>query len=158
MHPRAMTDLATVGLASPTSQVAWEREQYDQEMAVFRSAGPPIIPDGRASTRDMNKSGVIPLDLRVLALPDTVDTVTPGGIILPPSKVDAQEAAQCKATIIAIGENAWEEAQSRSPHFTKPQAGDRVLMAKYGGITIEGKDGKEYRLLNDADITARLEE
>lgn len=105
-----------------------------------------------------NPSGVHPLDLRVLVRPDAAEAVTKGGIILPEPEVDKQKYAQCKATIIAVGENAFEEAAARSPAFTKPKAGDRVLIAKYHGVMITGDDGVDYRLLNDEDVTARLEE
>lgn len=108
--------------------------------------------------RTANTSGVIPLDLRVLVRPDAAEAVTRGGIILPEPEVDKQKYAQCKATIIAVGENAFEEAAARSPAFAKPKAGDRVLIAKYHGVMITGDDGVDYRLLNDEDVTARLEE
>jgi co-chaperonin GroES (HSP10) len=105
-----------------------------------------------------NQSGIHPLDLRVLVLPDSAEKVTKGGIILPEDEVEKQDHAQCKATMIAVGENAFEEAAARSAAFTKPQPGDRVLIAKYGGIIIKGNDGVKYRLMNDEDVTARLEE
>lgn len=106
----------------------------------------------------MNNSGIIPMDLRVLVLPDAAEKVTRGGIILPEDEVEKQEFAQCKATMVAIGENAFEEAAARSSAFTKPKPGDRVLIAKYGGIIIKGDDGVKYRLMNDEDVTARLKE
>lgn len=105
-----------------------------------------------------NPSGIHPLDLRVLVLPDAAEAVTTGGIILPETEVEKKKFAQCKATMIAVGENAFEEAAARSAAFTKPQPGDRVLISKYGGIIVKGKDGVEYRLMNDEDVTARLEE
>lgn len=105
-----------------------------------------------------NASGIIPLDLRVLVRPDKVEEKTAGGIILPDSAKEKDQFAQCKATVVAAGENAWEEAASRSHAFRKPAPGDRVLISRYGGITVKGADGEDYRLLNDEDVTARLEE
>lgn len=106
----------------------------------------------------MNPSGISPLDLRVLVLPDTIEKKSAGGIILPDANIDQKKAAQCKATLIEAGENAWEEAAARSLNFIKPQPGARILISKYGGIEVEGKDGVKYRLMNDEDVTARLEE
>lgn len=103
-----------------------------------------------------NPSGIVPLDLRVLVRPDPVEELTKGGIIL--IATDQEKYAQCKATLIEAGENAWEEAASRSPHFTKPGPGDRILIAKYGGILLKGNDGVDYRIMNDEDVVARLEE
>jgi len=104
-----------------------------------------------------NKSGIQPMDLRVLVRPDKVEDKI-GSIFIPDSKKESDQFAQCKATIVAVGENAWEEAASRSAAFRKPMPGDRVLISKYGGITVTGSDGEDYRLLNDEDVTARLEE
>ena len=44
--------------------------------------------------------------------------------------------------------------------FEEPFAaiGDRVAFAKYGGLQMEGADGEEYRVLNDTDITAQVDE
>lgn len=105
-----------------------------------------------------NNSGVIPLDLRVVVMPDPVETMTKGGIILAESAVDREKYATVKATLVAAGENAWEEAASRSPYFTKPQAGERIMIAKYGGVLFKGPDGADYRILNDDDVIARLAE
>lgn len=104
----------------------------------------------------MNTSGIEPLDLRVLVLPDSVQEKTAGGILLPDQHKEREKYATCKGTLVAAGENAWEEAAARSHEFRKPVPGDRVLIAKYGGIMITGEDGKEYRLMNDQDVVARL--
>lgn len=107
-----------------------------------------------------NSSGIIPMDKRVLVKPDTVEQKTAGGIIL--LDTEKQQMAQLKATVIAVGETAWSEAMHDARNFgvefTRPLPGDRVMIAKYGGIEVKGSDGATYRLLNDEDCTARLEE
>lgn len=104
----------------------------------------------------MNSSGFEPLDLRVLVLPDVAEKVTAGGIILPETKVEQQEMAMTFGTLVAAGENAWEEAVARGPHFNRPKIGERVVFAKYGGVEIKGSDGKQYRLMNDEDVIGRV--
>lgn len=104
----------------------------------------------------INTSGFVPLDLRVLVLPDAVEKVTAGGIILPEDNAERKQMAMTKGTLVAIGENAWEEAAARSAGFTRPQPGDRVVFAKYGGDTFLGADRREYRLMNDCDIIGRV--
>lgn len=117
-----------------------------------------ILPDmPRFVPIKANQSGIHPMDLRVLVKPHQVEDKI-GSIFIPDSKKESDQYAQCKATIVAVGENAWEEASARSDAFRKPIPGDRVLISKYGGITVKGSDGEDYRLLNDEDITARLEE
>ncbi len=105
----------------------------------------------------MNTSGIVPLDMRVLVKPDPVEEVTKGGIILAASHVEKEKYATCKATLIAVGVNAWAEAR-RSPDFIAPEPGDRVLIAKYGGVNLKGYDGDDYRILNDEDLTGLLRE
>lgn len=103
----------------------------------------------------MNTSGIEPLDVRVLVRPDPVEEKV-GSIFIPQQEQERQQYAQVKATLIAAGVNAWEEAAARSAAFTAPQPGARVLIAKYGGITVKGDDGEDYRILNDEDVTAVL--
>lgn len=110
------------------------------------------------ASKTTNTSGIKPLDLRVLVKPDEVETKTKGGIILPEAAADQKKYAMQKATLVAVGENAWEEAASRSIAFVRPQPGDRVLIGKYAGTRITGLDGEEYVLANDEDIIGRLEE
>ena len=104
---------------------------------------------------DLNTSGLEPLDLRVLVLPDSPEKVSPGGIIILESEVDKKAQAMTLGTLIAIGANAWEEASKRSPAFRCPEAGDRVMFAKYGGVELKGKDGVKYRIMNDEDVIGR---
>lgn len=102
----------------------------------------------------MNNSGIKPLDVRVLVHPDPVEEVTKGGIIR--VNVEREKMAQVRGTLVAVGKNAWSEAKE-NPAFEAPQPGARVLIAKYGGIVIEGADGEEYRIMNDVDVTATIE-
>lgn len=109
-----------------------------------------------------NKSGVVPMDKRVLVKPDSAERRTAGGIIIPEANAERKDMAMTKATIIAVGETAWSEAihdaRNFGVAFDAPATGSRVMIAKYGGVEIEGADGEKYRLLNDEDVIARLEE
>ena len=102
-----------------------------------------------------NNSGINPLDMRVLVLPDPVAEVTKGGVFLPESAKEQERFATVKATMVALGANAFAEA-SASVAFTSPTAGARVMIAKYGGVNVKGDDGADYRILNDADVVAIL--
>ena len=105
----------------------------------------------------MNNSGIKPLDMRVLVLPDKVEEVSKGGIIFVPDAVEKEKYATVKGTLVAAGVNAFAEARAH-PAFTPPQPGERVMIAKYGGVVVKGADGEEYRIMNDEDIVAILEE
>jgi co-chaperonin GroES (HSP10) len=104
----------------------------------------------------VNRSGFEPLDLRVLVLPDPAETISPGGIIIPDQPAEREKYAMMFGTLVAVGENAWEEAAARSDKFEKPQVGEHIVFAKYGGIEIKGRDGKQYRLMNDEDVLGRV--
>ena len=86
---------------------------------------------------------------RVLVKPDPIDKTTKGGIYIPPASRDDYGRAQTLGVLIALGEHAWDK-------FPTPWAkvGDRVLFAKYGGLHLRGKDGADYRMLNDEQVTA----
>lgn len=106
---------------------------------------------------EMNRSGVQPLDLRVIVKPDAAQDRI-GSILLAPETQDKEKQAIQKGTIVAVGENAWEEAASRSPAFRRPGPADRVMIGKYSGVRFKGVDGEDYVLLNDEDVIGRLEE
>jgi len=103
-----------------------------------------------------NTSGFVPLDVRVLVLPDPVEEKTAGGILLPDQHKEREKYATCKGTLIAVGACAWNEAKHERG-FTAPEVGQRVLIGKYAGIMLTGDDGKDYRLMNDEDIIGLLE-
>jgi chaperonin GroES len=110
----------------------------------------------------MNSSGIIPMDKRVLVKPDSVETKTAGGIILPDSFNEKKAMAMMKGTVVAIGETAWFEAEhdarNYGAEFARPAPGARVLIGKYSGVEVTGLDGESYRLMNDEDVIGRLEE
>lgn len=94
-----------------------------------------------------NKSGVIPVEYKVVVLPDQPSDRTEGGLWKPDIVKDREKYKTVKATLIAVGGNAFEDCK---PPIPKP--GDRVYVAVAAGIVHEGPDGKEYRLVNDKDV------
>lgn len=105
------------------------------------------------SAMPLNKSGIEPLDLRILVKPDPVEERTAGGIILADTTKDRKKYAATRATLVAAGDNAFKEwGQAITP---KP--GDRVCYAQYSGAEQEGLDGERYVLMNDADLLAVIE-
>jgi chaperonin GroES len=115
-----------------------------------------------------NQSGIHPCGDRVLIKPDDIEEKTAGGIIIPTNVGELHARAQSIGTFVEAGPDAWvhyveKDSEGRaikrraySQPFAKP--GDRVAFAKYGGLQVEGKDGQVYRLMNDEDVTAIVEE
>lgn len=108
---------------------------------------------------DLNTSGIIPLDHRLLVLHDPIEEKV-GSIIIPDMERDKQKYAQTKATVIACGDMCWAEAKHDARQFgidaTFPEPGARVLVGRYTGDTHKGADGRDYTVLNDEDVIALI--
>lgn len=104
-----------------------------------------------------NESGVFPTEYKVLISPIRVDEKTKGGIILPDEHKDREQFAQMQGTLVAISPLAFTYADKNDwGDAAKPKPGDKVLFAKFAGAAVKGKDGNDYRLVNDKDIAAVL--
>lgn len=118
-------------------------------------------------------SGIYPSGNRIVIKPDEVETTTAGGIVIPQTEAEKHQTAQSTGTLISIGPDAfqeyttttyrwmdgsWKPVEKTVTGFSQPFAepGDRVAFAKYGGLSVIGADGEEYRILNDMDITAKV--
>jgi chaperonin GroES len=99
----------------------------------------------------MNESGIQPVEFKVLVLPEPVEEMSKGGIILPKAAQEKEQMQQERATVVAVGPVAFTEPDWGA---IKPKAGDLVYMSRYAGKIAKGNDGKEYRLINDKDIEA----
>lgn len=116
----------------------------------------------------MNKSGIHPVLDRVLIKPDEIEEKTEGGIIIPESVGQLHAMAQSIGTFIEAGPDAYchyverdsEDHIVKRRGYSQPAAkpGDRVAFAKYGGLQVTGKDNQVYRLMNDEDVTAIVED
>jgi len=100
--------------------------------------------------------GIIPVEYKVLILPDVVDDKSAGGMYLPDSVRDRQQYAMDRGTILATGEGFFTDIPG-----PVPKGGDKVVFNKYAGslitIYIDGVR-REARLCNDKDICAILKE
>lgn len=96
-----------------------------------------------------NNSGLHPVEYKILIEPEEVERKTESGIILTDKVTDREKMAQVRGKLIAVGGNAFEDWLPPIP-----KVGDTVSYAKYAGLIVESKDGREMRLCNDKDITA----
>jgi co-chaperonin GroES (HSP10) len=107
-----------------------------------------------------NDAGIWPVEFKVLIEPLAVQEKI-GSVWMPDSAKDKEKFAQVKGRIIAcsphafsyVDDEAWVDVVGEKPH-----AGDLVLYAKYAGVWVKGKDGKDYLLINDKDVCATIEE
>ena len=108
----------------------------------------------------MNKSGIIPLGFKVLVKIQEIEEVTKGGIIIPTDTIEKESAASQIATVIDFGQAAFTIGVGDLPNEwnVKPAVGSNIILNRYAGITIESKNKEEYRLVNDKEILAILNE
>lgn len=103
-----------------------------------------------------NPSGIRPVKNRVILLPEDVEEVSSGGILLTKSLTEREAMAQVYGRIVAIGPGCegqrwWHRFLGRGPEFA---VGDLVVFGKYSGLVEPGVDGGKYRIVNDRDIVA----
>jgi chaperonin GroES len=116
-------------------------EEEDQQ-ALYESDG-----EGNKETLTM---ALKPLDDRVVIQQVAAEEKTAGGIVLPDT---AKEKPQ-RGKIIAVGPGKLLDDGKRAAMSVAK--GDEVLYAKYSGSEIE-IDGKEYVILRESDVLAKIE-
>lgn len=107
-----------------------------------------------------NHSGIVPLDDKVLLRMDEHAERTSGGIIVVDETRARQSMASESGVIIALGDTAFmfsdDGQRAWSPKARKPYPGDRVVVDRYAGRTVQGVDGIEYRLVGQRSVGAVL--
>lgn len=103
----------------------------------------------------LNPSGIRPTEFKVLVKPKAVEEKI-GSIFIPEPAREREQHAQMEGEIVAVSPVAFTYADWPEG-VTLPRIGDRVLFAKYAGAIVKGRDGAEYRIINDKDVAAVLE-
>jgi chaperonin GroES len=106
--------------------------------------------------KEENPSGIYPTEFKVLVKPNEVAAVTKGGIFIPETSKEREQYAQMEGTLVAVSPHAFTYAEWVNG-ADRPKVGDSVLFAKFAGAKVVGRDGIEYRLINDKDIGAVLD-
>lgn len=102
----------------------------------------------------MTPSKIRPVGNKILVLPDLVEQETASGIVVVTDiNLEKEMMAQTEGIIIAVGNTAWADQKE-----AWAKVGDRVIFSKYTGHIRTGKDGKVYRILNDLDVGAVIDD
>ena len=100
-----------------------------------------------------NESGVTPKGRAVL-LKSYQPERTASVIALPPGVAENSMALEARAVVIEIGPYAWHDEPG-----PRCQVGDKVMVSQFAGKIVRGTlDDELYRLVNDRDIYATIEE
>ena len=110
-----------------------------------------------------NTSGIHPVRYKCLIQVDynpKEEKITEGGIILPIVQNERHELAQQLGIFVENGGIAFtgDNGAPDWPEENRPKPGNRVLFNRYGGTLEKGKDGKYYRLCDDNELGAIVEE
>lgn len=100
-----------------------------------------------------NKSGLVPVEYKLVIRPEKIEKITKGGIYIPPAAHERSEYAQTRGVIIALGGNVFEDWKEPIP-----KVGDNVYFAQYAGEREEGTDKEIYLIINDKDIKVIIQE
>lgn len=111
-----------------------------------------------------NPSGINPTGFKVLVRPDDAQgeilkefaALQKAGFQMADgareqAKFSSITGVMIAASPLAFGYDRWPDGAR------KPQVNDRVLIAKFCGLYHKGKDGVEYRVVEDKDIVATLD-
>lgn len=100
---------------------------------------------------------IVPVEYKVLVKLDPVKEKE-RVIVIPDNIRDRElardQSAQTTGTLESVGGMAFSDWKGRSPHV-----GERVITARYSGLILLDKEGKDtlLRLCNDKDIAAIIE-
>lgn len=90
-----------------------------------------------------------PLEDRVVVEPSEAEETTAGGIVLP----DAAREKPQRGKVVSVGPGPLLDSGSRGE--LSVAIGDTVIYGKYSGTEVE-VDGKDLKILKEADILAKL--
>ncbi len=114
---------------------------------------------GGKDMSELNPTGTMPVQYRVLVLPDNEDEETSGGIFIPITMQNKEREAMERGVLIEASKRAFTGAAWEGGAI--PKVGDHIIFSRYAGATFlyprEGHDRKTYRLINDEDVTAITE-
>ena len=100
-----------------------------------------------------NDSGINPAGWRVLVKPQEIKKVSKGGILLTTeTTAEREQMGNTTGIVVAMGDQCYKDV---SEPWCK--VGDKIIFAKYAGLLYLGKDGQNYRLINDSDVTGTLD-
>lgn len=110
----------------------------------------------RGRLEDAADPGFEPIGTSVLILMDQCAEKSSGGVHLPPEKIAQMNVASESGVIVDIGEAAFRYYDDGSKWTgRKPEIGDRVVVERYAGRELLGRDGHTYRMMTYTSVGGR---
>lgn len=102
--------------------------------------------------KDTNTSGIRPKGHAVLGLPYEKPKKD-SRIVIPETVKERTQMLEDKIWVVAIGAACWnDEPEPRT------KVGELVLIPYLAGRMVKGKDGRIYRMINDRDVMAEVDD
>ena len=103
--------------------------------------------------------GIRPLEYKALVLLPQLEEVSAGGIRMIETVRDKEELAQTAGMLVAVSPMAFkfsdwprdEDGDYLHPELI-PKQGDIVRIKQYAGGEWKGRDGRNYRIIDDKDV------
>jgi co-chaperonin GroES (HSP10) len=108
--------------------------------------------DEDKGTQAVNTAGIYPKGHAVLGLPYEAPKKD-SRIVLPDTVKERTQMLQDRVRVIAVGAACWNDEPC-----PRARVGDLVLIPYLSGRMVRGKDGILYRMINDRDVIAEVEE
>ena len=107
----------------------------------------------------MTTSLPVPKGWKVLVEKPKAKEKTAGGIYLADISKEAEDYLSITAKVVSVGPMCWYDKETGKPWIggAWAQPGDWVLIPKFTSFRMEIND-KEYRLLNDDEIIATIDD
>lgn len=99
-----------------------------------------------------NESGIHPKGWAILVKPLEIEETTEGGIVIAKRTLEKEQAAQSQGILIDKGSFAWNDEQE-----PRAEIGEMVVFSRYKGEVLAGNDGANYRIINDKDVIAVID-
>lgn len=101
------------------------------------------------------KHGLIPVEYKIIVLPDPVSEMAGEGIIVKAESTKGNdERMQTRGTLVAVSEMAFTNDDGQRWRCKLPKVGDKIEYAIYSGQFINGADEQRYAIMNDKDLVA----
>jgi len=99
------------------------------------------------------RPGCVPAGHRIIVYVFPSERTTKAGIVIPEEIAQKNDIKQVRAMVVSIGRTAWADTPGYSLKGPPVTRGEIVYIAKFAGYKFVGKDEREYRVINDLDIT-----
>jgi len=97
--------------------------------------------------------GCAPAGHRVIVYVYPSERTTKAGIVIPEEIAQKNDVKQVRAMVVSVGRTAWADTPGYMIEGPPVSGGEIVYIAKFAGYKFIGKDEREYRVINDLDIT-----